>query len=526
MKENEKEIVRFVEPVLRFCLSRISNRADAEDLAGEIMLHVVNGVRKYEITALDAWVWRIAHNRYARFLEAKKGVLDTCSDEYALNLVGDYDVVDEENDENFEAVFRCLHTLSREYKDILVDYYIGELSVRALAEKYHLSETAVKWRLHVSREKIRNRIGEKTMDKVYTRLNWNTNTCNGNLNPNKYLHSQVARAICEAAYEKPLTIEEISMKTGLPTMYIEDALPNLIYGDAITELGTKYATNFIILREKDRTEMEKNFAPLIDALADYFESLFTEVREKVAAMDFYGHERGMEKLGYIALPMTLRAKIYRIKEKTGLATGVYPPRRDGGHGWFIVEETENEADMPLPFSTGCNVTDGAGGCIYWYTIFKYFSNNIYHNGGTYWLSQNNIVQRCENGVIPEEALNEDDIVRLLRANLIKKECGAYKLNFPCFTGTQFDEFAKNFRKDSEKLDALLADLILSVRKSFVRFTPKRLESQINQWVSCFVQRIGAYVTEELIARGVLETPHDEIPMTNGVFFVEGKYRPI
>ena len=37
----DNELIRFVEPVLRFCLARVSSRSDAEDLAGEIMLHAL-----------------------------------------------------------------------------------------------------------------------------------------------------------------------------------------------------------------------------------------------------------------------------------------------------------------------------------------------------------------------------------------------------------------------------------------------------------------------------------------------------
>ena len=526
MKPKEEEIVRFVEPVLRFCLARVSNRADAEDLAGEIMLHALMGLKKYEITSLDAWVFRIAHNRYARFVEGKKNVPETCSDEYALNVIGDADVYTEEESDAFDAVFQSLHTLSREYKNILVDHYIGGLPVRALAEKYHLSEATVKWRLHTSYEKIRERIGGKTMDKVYKRLNWNTSTCNGAFNASEYLHGQVARAICEAAYEKPLSVEEISMKTGLPTMYIEDALPKLIFGDAIAEVGTKYATNFIILRKDDREAMQRHFAPMTVALADHFTSLLQEAEKHLSEMTFYGHDRGIEKLGYIILPLVLRKNVWRIKEALDLKSGAYPPRHDGGHGWYIVEETADENDRLDPYVTGCNVTDEEDGCIYWYNIMRYFRANIYHNGGTRWLSQKKIPQRCDNGAIPAGFLTDDDIVRLLRANLIAKTTDGYALNFPCFTEAEFDGFTALFHGECAELDEMLSTLILAVKKQFTAFTPKRLEGQINQWVSVFTQRIGAYVTEELIKRGILEKPDDEVPMTNGVFYVEGKYRPI
>ena len=244
---DENKIIPYIEPIFRFCCKRLSNRYDAEDLASEIICHILEGMNKYQIESLDAWVWRIAHNRYARFIDArnKNQIVLSCEDE--LFDIADYSDIDEDNtQEQYEMVFRYLHTLSSEYRNIFVDYYIGELPVRSLAKKYSLPETTIKWRLNVGRQKIRDRIGEDKMDKVYQRINWNTMVCNGHANTHQYLSSQIARAICLAAYEKPLTVEEISMITGVPTMYIEDEIPRLEYGDAICKIGNKYATNFII----------------------------------------------------------------------------------------------------------------------------------------------------------------------------------------------------------------------------------------------------------------------------------------
>lgn len=530
MEERQKEIIRFVEPVFRFCLRRVNNRQDAEDLASEIILHVLDGMGKYEIRSLEAWVRRIAYNRYAVFCKNRKNQPESCSEELVMNLADDFDAFNEESmDNEYETVFYYLHTLSSKYKNILVDYYIGELSVKELAEKYDLPETTIKWRLNIGRQRIRDRIkanskGDNGMDKVYKRINWNTRTCNGSMNPDSYISNQVSRAICEAAYEKPLTIEEISLKTGLPTMYIEDALPRLIYGDAIEEINGKYATCFIVLRLKDKEQMEKQFEPLIDKIADYFESLFAECAIKTERMSFYGHDWGMKRLGHIALPLALREKVRRIKDGIeSLADGPYPPRKDGGYGWFIVEEAEDESDIGGKYASGCNIASGEGGCIYYYHIRKYFLNNIYNNGGTRWLAAKNIPQKCKDGVIPKDVLSEDDIIRLLQVNLIKKADDGYRLHFPCFTQEQFAEFSNLFRITDTNLDKMLTELIISIKESFLSFVPKRLYSQINQWISCFVHCIIGYVTDELIARNALEKPDDEKPFTSGVFFVEGKY---
>ena len=112
---------------------------------------------------------------------------------------------------------------------------------------------------------------------------------------------------------------------------------------------------------------------------------------------------------------------------------------------------------------------------------------------------------------------------MIKANLVIKDGDKYKFNFAIFTKEQFDDFRERFDKDNVSLDEILAELITDIHKSFKAFVPKRLDSQINQWVSCYVHNIIGFIAEELINRGVLEKPDDEKPLTNGVFSIEGKY---
>ena len=77
--------------------------------------------------------------------------------------------------------------------------------------------------------------------------------------------------------------------------------------------------------------------------------------------------------------------------------------------------------------------------------------------------------------------------------------------------------------NDEELEKWLSEWIISVRKSFSNFVPKRIESQINQWVSLYLFQIVGYVTDELIRRGVLKKPLPNKPFTDGVFYVSGKY---
>ena len=532
---DQNEILKFVEPILCYCKRRLSNSHDAEDLASEIILHVLSGMQKYKIESLDAWVWRVAHNRYANYVneQGKNRMLLSCDetllDEAVSNNVADPNGVAETLDESDERqkVFQYLHTLAAEYKNIFVDHYLEKMSVRELSVKYSLPETTIKWRLNVGRQRIRERMGENKMDKIYKRINWNTTICNGNMDPDRYLHSQIARAICRAAYVKPLTVEEISIATGIPTMYVEDELPRLLYGDAMKKIGYKYATNFIILSLEDKRKLRSVSTELVRKLADSFAKSFTEKADEVKKQRFYGHDFGMKRLGYIVVPYVLRNAIKNAKLRLGFENGAFPLRKDGGNGWFVVEETEDEREIISENSSGCNAAVGEGNgesakrpYIYYYWICKYFDTNVYHGYGIKWLCDNDIMQSIENGMVKTK-LTDETAAALIGNNLVYKDKDVYKLRFACYETAEFSEFVSKFELADDGSEQLLLGWIRDLRSTFARFVPKSLDSQINQWVSNYANQIVGLVTEELIRRGTLESTKADMPMTNGVFCILG-----
>ncbi|MCM1538714.1 MAG: sigma-70 family RNA polymerase sigma factor [bacterium] len=522
---DENVIISYIEPIYRFCCKRLNSRADAEDLASEILCHILAGMKKYKIESFDAWVWRVAHNRYARWIDRQRRERAIPTETESLFQTVDaaadeaYDRVDEEAlEKEFDAVYRFLHTLSAAYRNIFIDYYVGEMSVRALSEKYGLPETTVKWRLHVGRKKIRERIGETHMGRVYKRINWNTTGCNGNMDADQYLHTQIARAVCGSIYEKPLTVEEISVSTGIPAMYIEDELPRLAYGDAVCRIGNRYAANFIILRLQDREAIGHAPDVLVEMIADEMERLLQSRADEVKALDFYGHDFGMDRLGYILIPYLLRQKIRRLKgERLGLKDGAYPMRRDGGYGWFIVEETVDESEICREYSAGCN----RAGNLYYYWIEKYFDRSVCRGRGICWLDETGILQNADAGVPDKKILSDEDAARLIQNHLLVRAGDQYRFRFACFTREQFEAFLSLFDEDDEQLDDSLTEWIKTVRERFAKVVPARLEDQINQWVSEYLSEIVGTVIEELIRRGSLRKADPDKPLTDGVFYVDG-----
>ncbi len=362
------------------------------------------------------------------------------------------------------------------------------------------------------------------MEKIYKRINWNTAACNGSADTDRYLHTQLARAVCKAAYETPLTVEEIGVRTGIPVLYIEDEIPRLEYGEAVCKIGNKYAANFIVFRLEDRKTVEKASEQMIKGLADRFERMFSSAAGDVDRLNFYGHGFGMERLGHFVVPYVLRKKIGTLKtDRLQMKNGPFPPRRDGGYGWFIVEETVDSGEKPSEYTTGCNAAGGGGGNIYYYWTAKYFDNDIYHNGGTRWLCEKNIFPEKPDGIVKPALLSDEEAAGLIQKGLLVKDGPEYRLNFACFTEKQFAEFVSLFAIEDEELENALSEWILSVRNSFSSFVPKRLEPQINQWVSQYLFQAVGHVTDELMNRGVLKKTSPDRPLTDGVFYVSGKY---
>ena len=105
---------------------------------------------------------------------------------------------------------------------------------------------------------------------------------------------------------------------------------------------------------------------------------------------------------------------------------------------------------------------------------------------------------------------------LLQCGLLIRDADGYRLNFPCFTAAQFADWVSRFSLEDDALADTLCAWILSVREAFARFTPVRLESQINQWVSYYLFRLVGQVIDECVSRGVLCKP-----TVDGVFCVRG-----
>ena len=131
--------------IYAYSLSRVSNKEDAEDLAGDIVLAILQSAPKMrDDNSFFGYIWAIAANTYKKYLRKKKAHIFTELDE---TLAGDDpDIIDEiYRSSEINKLRRELSILSKEHRECTVAYYIDGLSCLDTSKKLGVSLEMVKY---------------------------------------------------------------------------------------------------------------------------------------------------------------------------------------------------------------------------------------------------------------------------------------------------------------------------------------------------------------------------------------------
>ncbi|MCL2775309.1 MAG: sigma-70 family RNA polymerase sigma factor [Oscillospiraceae bacterium] len=243
----------YLEKLFYFCLKKTNNRQEAEDLASDIALNIISELKKGTIPdRFSAWVWKIAHNRYyvwAKKKNAKNNAVsgddiedsEVCGESFELELV---------HGEDLKLLRRELSFISKDYRDIVVAFYIDDLKVRTIAQMLNLPENTVMSKLHRSRKILKEGMNMarefgvrsyKPEDVNFMRIGAKPNNIPWNV-----IQRQLPKNILLQANNNPSTIEELSMEIGIAMPYMEEEVKILADTELLKEVNGKYVTNFFI----------------------------------------------------------------------------------------------------------------------------------------------------------------------------------------------------------------------------------------------------------------------------------------
>ncbi len=162
MNKNQADrmISEYVQKLFGFARQRLNNITEAEEFAAELTLQVYEALLKAEeVVNPDGYVWRIAKNCYARYIDGRKHFTSVQGMEY---LTDDRDFTQQLADsESYGLLRREITYLGRIQREIIVLHYFHDKKVREIAQQLSIPENTVKWHLSCSRKELMN-----GMDKI------------------------------------------------------------------------------------------------------------------------------------------------------------------------------------------------------------------------------------------------------------------------------------------------------------------------------------------------------------------------
>lgn len=291
---DENFVTEYYNYLISLARSKITSEFDAEDIVSETFIRALayekrGGVIKHYKTWLHNTMMNVIND-----LLRKKYKYPT-----VVQLDTAFDMPTEEDDDDFAeeekaAVRREVNYLSKITREVIILYYFTGLEVKRIAEILGIPEGTVKSRLDSGRRQVKKGMETMAIQKIEK-----TNAIPGRLNvvtsgavrmdmQSTVGNDLIMQNLLILAYEKPITISELSRMISIPAAYIEPIVDKLCGMElmAKTESGKVY-TDFIIYNSKDAIERlprQKKFAE------DNFDTIWTileEMLDKVRATDFY-----------------------------------------------------------------------------------------------------------------------------------------------------------------------------------------------------------------------------------------------
>ena len=251
--------------IFAFSISNLFDKQDAEDLTNDIIVEVLSSVERLESDdAFYGYMWRIADNTLKKRIRKSYYVKRNSSFCEINWSTPEDDII---KDEELMILRRELALLSRQYREVTVQYYVKNKTVSEISKELKISEEMVKYYLFKTRKILKEGI---QMQRNFGEKSYNPGTFGINFlgcGENFYVwHTFERKLPCNivlAAYEKPLTLWELSLELGVAAAYLEDELDILLDYNFVKKTGDKYQTNFIIFKEEYEERFFKSILSIV-----------------------------------------------------------------------------------------------------------------------------------------------------------------------------------------------------------------------------------------------------------------------
>ena len=340
MKINERLIADYSKKIFGFSYQKTGSTHDAEDLSQEIMLTLWKmDLSARNIENMDAYIHRVCMYVWSNF--ARKNVRNWHTEQYDGLMEDAADgtdaAEDAEKNELYARLRREITYLSRTRREIMIMFYYDGLSGKEIAARLGVPDATVRWHIGKSKETIRRRM--EMNDTIYRpkklEIYFSGNTNDFSLAGLR--NDLIMQNVCAACAGKPLAVEDIAAKIGVPAFYFEDKLEKMTDMGFLAKNGRgEYQTQFMIKDSRFSAMKagfeQKTFPPVAEKLYDEISRRFDEI----VGIGFSGCDLSRDKLMW-TLCSRAAHDYFNIETKgDDVRWPPVPVRGDGSSYWLKV----------------------------------------------------------------------------------------------------------------------------------------------------------------------------------------------
>ena len=265
-----------------FAYARTDSAEDAEDLMGDIITEVI--ARAESIRSEDSFygfMWAVAKNLSARYLR-NKSRYSCVYDDNAIPAVTNTPEHELIANEEVMLLRRELSLLAERHRSITVKYYIEGKSCIEIAAETGLSHSLIRYILYETRKILKEGVN---MERTYGERSYlpqQFELC-GYFAYSTYDYNKPFRErklpgnILLAAYDRHMTIQELSLELGVSAPYLEDEVSMLTNERLLVRNKGKYITALPIFDDEYFDCFEKSAETIVEKTAEEISSMLKNI---------------------------------------------------------------------------------------------------------------------------------------------------------------------------------------------------------------------------------------------------------
>lgn len=517
-------IMQYTKPIFGFALNRTQNREEAEDLAQDILLQLLQSSKSgSEIRNLDSYLWTVAKYTWIHWLKKHSGTKQTVEINSSLEDLScpDPQPLDQlVNGEEYQRLRHELAYLSKMQRKIIVMHYYEGFKQQDIAIALGIPAGTVKWHLHDAKKEIR-----KGMNRMQPsgQLSFNPIQLTGTGHSGRpgslgetyhFLKRSLTQNIVYAMYHKPMSVNELAVELGTPAHFIEDEVHYLEEYGFVTEAGSnKYRTDFIIwdYTQEQLEGKHRLYKACAAAIAETHFDAIMDVRNKIEESSLYYPDQDFPFLLWTLLPKNIEEQAHACMSSNPDLSGIVPIRKDGGK-YIAFAQLDKQPFLDLEFNTtkyrhNGPMTRNGGGSLSLWQFNTFWSDREGWRSLTFKDAQ--LCNAFLNGEFADHDAHVEELAFLLSKQYVLKTDNGYKLNV---VWVDRPETIREIRAAIPDLTSDYAPVITKLYEQMLRLAmtnqPLHLERQI-----AYMTRLHAtggalipYILNELIDRNKLTPP--------------------